>query len=68
MSDFVCVYRLQHEVSVLQQQLCENRSLVRSLRSGLQSYHRVTASTHLGETLQYEHPWEAILKTRFTLQ
>ncbi|TKS75200.1 Myomegalin Cardiomyopathy-associated protein 2 [Collichthys lucidus] len=33
--------RLQHEVSVLQQQLCESRSLVRSLQCELQVYKRV---------------------------
>uniref|UniRef100_A0A8C2XEL5 Myomegalin-like n=1 Tax=Cyclopterus lumpus TaxID=8103 RepID=A0A8C2XEL5_CYCLU len=35
------VNRLQHEVSVLQQQLCESRSLVHSLQSELQVHHRV---------------------------
>ncbi|KAK1896286.1 Myomegalin [Dissostichus eleginoides] len=35
------INRLQHEVSVLQQQLCESRSLVHSLQCELQVYHRV---------------------------
>ncbi|XP_074492465.1 myomegalin isoform X5 [Sebastes fasciatus] len=35
------INRLQHEVSVLQQQLCESRSLVNSLQCELQVYHRV---------------------------
>ncbi|XP_042184941.1 myomegalin isoform X7 [Oncorhynchus tshawytscha] len=33
--------RLQHEVSLLQQQLCESRELLHSLQSELQVYHRV---------------------------
>lgn len=37
----MCFLRLQHEVSVLQQQLCESRSLVHSLQCELQVYHRV---------------------------
>ncbi|XP_068564082.1 myomegalin isoform X2 [Cebidichthys violaceus] len=43
------INRLQHEVSVLQQQLCESRSLVHSLQCELQVYHRVcgvNANTH----------------------
>ncbi|TNN74746.1 Myomegalin [Liparis tanakae] len=35
------VNRLQHEVSVLQQQLCESRCLLHSLQSELQVHHRV---------------------------
>ncbi|KAM6938463.1 myomegalin isoform 6-T6 [Lycodopsis pacificus] len=35
------INRLQHEVSVLQQQLCESRSLVHSLQCELQVYHGV---------------------------
>ncbi|KAE8294671.1 Myomegalin Cardiomyopathy-associated protein 2 Phosphodiesterase 4D-interacting protein [Larimichthys crocea] len=35
------INRLQHEVSVLQQQLCESRSLVHSLQCELQVYKRV---------------------------
>ncbi|XP_062419631.1 myomegalin isoform X2 [Pungitius pungitius] len=45
------INRLQHEVSVLQQQLCESRSLVHSLQCELQVYHRacgVNANTHAG--------------------
>lgn len=34
----VCVYRLQHELSVLQQQLCESRGVVHSLQCELQVY------------------------------
>ncbi|XP_067385108.1 myomegalin-like isoform X5 [Channa argus] len=37
--------RLQHEVSLLQQQLCESRELIHSLQSELQVYDRVCAST-----------------------
>ncbi|KAM9848622.1 myomegalin isoform 2-T2 [Aulostomus maculatus] len=47
------INRLQHEVSVLQQQLCESRSLVCSLQCELQVYHRVcgaTTNTHPGHT------------------
>lgn len=46
------VCRLQHEVSVLQQQLCESRSLVHSLQCELQVKHSVCAvasNTHSGE-------------------
>ncbi|XP_041790654.1 myomegalin isoform X2 [Chelmon rostratus] len=39
------INRLQHEVSVLQQQLCESRSLVHSLQCELQVYHRVCGVT-----------------------
>uniref|UniRef100_A0A4W5PMY2 Myomegalin-like n=1 Tax=Hucho hucho TaxID=62062 RepID=A0A4W5PMY2_9TELE len=37
--------RLQHEVSLLQKQLCESRELLHSLQSELQVYHRVCANT-----------------------
>ncbi|XP_071231788.1 myomegalin-like isoform X3 [Salvelinus alpinus] len=37
--------RLQHEVSLLQQQLCESRELLHSLQSELQVYDRVCANT-----------------------
>lgn len=53
----VCFPRLQHEVSVLQQQLCESRSLVHSLQCELQVYHRVcgaNTNTHSGERFLYE--------------
>ncbi|XP_038581901.1 myomegalin [Micropterus salmoides] len=43
------INRFQHEVSILQQQLCESHSLVQSLQRELQVYHRVcgvTANTH----------------------
>ncbi|KAM4629781.1 myomegalin [Polymixia lowei] len=52
------VNRLQHEVSVLQQQLCESRGLVHSLQCELQMYHRVcgvpinTVSGQTGESSQ----------------
>lgn len=49
----VCVDRLQHEVSVLQQQVCESRSVIQSLQCELQVYHRVCGvkeNTHSGET------------------
>ncbi|XP_056132763.1 LOW QUALITY PROTEIN: myomegalin [Lampris incognitus] len=35
------INRLQHEVSVVQQQLCESRGLIHSLQHELQMYHRV---------------------------
>ncbi len=58
MYDFMCVcfLRLQHEVSVLQQQLCESRSLVHSLQCELQVYHRVCEVTNSGKMLLYELP------------
>ncbi|XP_028283911.1 myomegalin isoform X3 [Parambassis ranga] len=37
--------RLQHEVSLLQQQLCESRELIHSLQSELHVYDRVCSST-----------------------
>lgn len=41
----LCVLRLQHEISLLQQQLCESRELIHSLQSELQVYDRVCSST-----------------------
>lgn len=41
----VCNLRVQHEVSLLQQQLCESRELIHSLQSELQVYDRVCSST-----------------------
>ncbi|XP_039983654.1 LOW QUALITY PROTEIN: myomegalin [Xiphias gladius] len=52
------INRLQHEVSVLRQQLCESRSLVRSLQCELQVYRRVggvtgnTRSGQVGDSVQ----------------
>ncbi|XP_040895566.1 myomegalin isoform X2 [Toxotes jaculatrix] len=46
------INRLQHEVSVLRQQLCESHSLVHSLQCELQVCHRVggaTTNTHSGQ-------------------
>ncbi|XP_026178954.1 myomegalin isoform X3 [Mastacembelus armatus] len=46
------INRLQHELSILQQQLSESRSLVQSLQCELQVYHRVggvSTSTHSGQ-------------------
>lgn len=37
--------RFQHEVSLLQQQLCESRELIHSLQSELQVYDRMCSST-----------------------
>lgn len=44
---YLCMHilRLQHEVSLLQQQLCESRALIHSLQSELQVYDRVCSST-----------------------
>ncbi|XP_073333371.1 myomegalin isoform X2 [Pagrus major] len=47
------INRLQHEVSVLQQQLCESRTLVHSLQCELQVYQRVcgvSTNTHSGQS------------------
>ncbi|XP_045898200.1 myomegalin-like, partial [Micropterus dolomieu] len=47
------INRFQHEVSILQQQLCESHSLVQSLQRELQVYHRVcgvTTNTHSGQS------------------
>lgn len=41
----VCVCRLQHEVSLLQQQLSESRQLLHSLQCELQLYDRVCAGS-----------------------
>lgn len=49
-----CDLRLQHEVSLLQQQLCESRELIHSLQSELQVYDRVCSSTK-GNKGQYIH-------------
>lgn len=43
------VLRLQHEVSLLQQQLCESRDLIHSLQSELQVYDRVCARTKINK-------------------
>lgn len=45
------VLRLQHEISLLQQQLCESRELIHSLQSELQVYDRVCSSSkaHKGQ-------------------
>ncbi|XP_071342689.1 myomegalin isoform X2 [Trachinotus anak] len=53
------INRLQHEVSVLKQQLCESRSLVHSLQCELQVYHRVggvTTKTHSGQVSDSVQP------------
>lgn len=44
---YLCLFivRLQHEVSLLQQQLCESRELIHSLQSELQVYDRVCSGT-----------------------
>lgn len=42
---YLCILRLQHEVSLLQQQLCESRELIHSLQSELQVYDRVCSSS-----------------------
>ncbi|CAL8312430.1 unnamed protein product [Gadus morhua 'NCC'] len=41
--------RLQHEASLLQQQLCESRELMHSLQSELHVYDRVCGSTRAGQ-------------------
>lgn len=43
--DGSCFSRLQHEVSLLQQQLGESRELIHSLQSELHVYDRVCSST-----------------------
>lgn len=50
----LCNLRLQHEVSLLQQQLCESRELIHSLQSELQVYDRVCSSTKANKG-QYIH-------------
>lgn len=41
----MCGLRLQHEVSLLQQQLCESRELIHSLQSELQVYDQMCSNT-----------------------
>ncbi|XP_026168604.1 myomegalin isoform X3 [Mastacembelus armatus] len=48
--------RLQHEVSLLQQQLCESRDLIHSLQSELQVYDRVCSSTKVNRGYICELP------------
>ncbi|XP_032388031.1 myomegalin isoform X6 [Etheostoma spectabile] len=48
--------RLQHEVSLLQQQLCEGRELIHSLQSELQVYDRVCSSTKANKGYLCELP------------
>ncbi|XP_070831099.1 myomegalin-like isoform X3 [Chaetodon trifascialis] len=48
--------RLQHEVSLLQQQLCESRELIHSLQSELQVYDRVCSSTKANKGYLCELP------------
>lgn len=48
--------RLQHEVSLLQQQLCESRELIHSLQSELQVYDRVCSSTNANKGYLCELP------------
>ncbi|XP_022610484.1 myomegalin-like isoform X2 [Seriola dumerili] len=48
--------RLQHEVSLLQQQLCESRDLIHSLQSELQVYDRVCSSTKANKGYLCELP------------
>lgn len=48
--------RLQHEVSLLQQQLCESRDLIHSLQSELQVYDRVCARTKINKGFLSELP------------
>lgn len=48
---YLCFLRLQHEVSLLQQQLCESRELIHSLQSELQVYDRVCSSTKANKGL-----------------
>nr|XP_029542650.1 myomegalin-like isoform X4 [Oncorhynchus nerka] len=46
------IKRLQHEVNVFEQQVCESRGLIHSLQYKLQMYHRVCGvpkNTHTGE-------------------
>ncbi|KAF3690479.1 Myomegalin Cardiomyopathy-associated protein 2 Phosphodiesterase 4D-interacting protein [Channa argus] len=53
------INRLQHEVSVLQQQLCESRTLVHSLQCELQVNHKVcgvAAITHSGQVSDSTEP------------
>ncbi|XP_070701394.1 myomegalin-like isoform X2 [Pempheris klunzingeri] len=48
--------RLQHEVSLLQQQLCESRELIHSLQSELQVYDRVCSSSKANKGYLCELP------------
>ncbi|XP_029971762.1 myomegalin isoform X3 [Salarias fasciatus] len=48
--------RLQHEVSLLQQQLCESRDLIHSLQSELHVYDRVCSSTSASKGYLCEVP------------
>ncbi|KAL6104456.1 pde4dip [Pungitius sinensis] len=48
--------RLQHDVSLLQQQLCESRELIHSLQSELQVYDRVCSSTKANKGFLCELP------------
>ncbi|XP_026230057.1 myomegalin-like isoform X3 [Anabas testudineus] len=48
--------RLQHEMSLLQQQLCESRELIHSLQSELQVYDRVCSSTKASKGYMCELP------------
>ncbi|CAK6952464.1 myomegalin-like isoform X6 [Scomber scombrus] len=48
--------RLQHEASLLQQQLCESRELIHSLQSELQVYDRVCSSTKANKGYLCELP------------
>ncbi|XP_022053261.2 myomegalin isoform X2 [Acanthochromis polyacanthus] len=48
--------RLQHEVSLLQQQLCESRELIHSLQSELHVYDRVCSSTKANKGYLCEVP------------
>nr|XP_046263627.1 myomegalin-like isoform X3 [Scatophagus argus] len=48
--------RLQHEVSLLQQQLCEGRELIHSLQSELQVYDRVCSGTKANKGYLCELP------------
>lgn len=65
------VLRLQHEISLLQQQLCESRELIHSLQSELQVYDRVCSSSkarkgqHVRSTLALEtfshYSWKKLI-------
>ncbi|XP_056277540.1 myomegalin-like isoform X4 [Pseudoliparis swirei] len=48
--------RLQHEVSLLQQQLCESRELIHSLQGELQVYDQVCSSTKANKSFLCELP------------
>lgn len=59
----VCYFRLQHEVSVLQQQVCESRGLVQSLQCELQVYQRVcgvATNTHSGTIKRLLKPLKCV--------